>query len=1375
MITGDDELQLDYLFSPIFQLQNTAGRPLTDGYIELYIHGTRTKYYAYSDWNGTLHPFQIPLDSIGSNIVLASPNMTYDAYIYNRYGNMVMSRYNIATVGSGGGGTITPITITSSDETVNVSVSGNTYDLSVMDLYEAIQAVTGSYATIEYVDNSVSAFVTEERVSTMIDEALSGYEPGEIYTGGQYVQITDENVINVTGLQPAGNYLTPEDLNGYATVEYVDNSVSSFTTHTEVYNATVTAIQAATANVPEQLEAGDYISIVNNTINVTGLQPAGDYATDTEVHDATVTAIQAVTGLIPDAQVQSDWAQTDSSKVDYIKNKPTEQNLVAGDGIDITVTGNNVVISSTAHGDVTEADLYNATVTAVQTATAQIPDVSDFATEAEVYNAVVTGVQLATGLIPDVSDYATHTEVYNSAVTAIEYVTAMIPDAQVQSDWAETNSSDPSYIQNKPAEKQLVAGDGISITSNSTGVIINSAVTSIEGYATEAYVTAAVAGKKDKQNSLSFTGGDTWTVTGVYQDANGEIEVEWAPIPLDGFITEEQLIEAVSAVTGIGDYGRFYATNITGAATLQKVRGTLDVTNDGKIELKQGGSYHVTVRGGYVQSVPTNEYTTVGYVEYVTNNTISINVDNTVTATQYFEISYDIYPLANDTNYYVFFSLPSNATITNLNIDVHAIGHVGTGSGGGGGSTEYDAGWGIQILNNTISVDPSIIPSVSNFATEAEVYDATVTAIEHVTGLIPAAQVQSDWTEDDSNDPSYIQNKPTEKQLVAGDNITITSNATGVIISSTASGGGGVTEAEVYDATVTAVQTATGLIPDTEEIQFEEIDITQFALASAIPDVTNLATHTEVYDATVTAIEHVTSMIPAAQVQSDWIEDDTSDPAYIQNKPEEKELVAGQNITITETATAFVINADVPTVTGYVTEAEVYNAVVTGVQLATGLIPDTSDMATQTWVGQQGYLTEVPSTYATDTEVSEAIVTGVQTATGWVDSQGYLTSVPSTYATDTEVSEAIASSITDFVTESQVTAMLPDTESVTFEELDITQFALASAIPDVTNYTTKTEVYNATVTAIETATGAIPDTEAVTFEELDITQFAQASAIPVVTGYATHAEVYESSVTAVQTATGLIPDVSNFTTNADVYEATVTAVQMATANSGGTQVQADWTEDDTSDPSYIQNKPDVLDIVAGEGVTITETATSLIINAEGKSYTAGQYVSINNNNVITVTGLPTFANINDAAVTAVQTATAANTYTAGDGIDITNKQISLDDPIEIIPGNNITITVTGASAIFDATGGGTSYTAGDYISIDSNVISVTGVAAATAIPDTEVVTFEEVDLTDFALASSVTAIPMSNVITTAGITDIQMVTALPASPVSTVLYIIPEA
>lgn len=91
-------MALKYLLSPTFQVINTAGKPATGGYIEVYIHGTRDRYYCASDFDGTLHPFKIPLDSLGANIVLADDSQTYDVYEYNRYGSLIMSRYDVPTV-----------------------------------------------------------------------------------------------------------------------------------------------------------------------------------------------------------------------------------------------------------------------------------------------------------------------------------------------------------------------------------------------------------------------------------------------------------------------------------------------------------------------------------------------------------------------------------------------------------------------------------------------------------------------------------------------------------------------------------------------------------------------------------------------------------------------------------------------------------------------------------------------------------------------------------------------------------------------------------------------------------------------------------------------------------------------------------------------------------------------------------------------------------------------------------------------------------------------------------------------------------------------------------------------------------------------------
>lgn len=161
MINADDEVSLAYLIDPTFELVNTEGRPLTGGYIEVYIHGTRTKYYCYSDWNGSLHPFKIPLDSLGANIILASPAHSYDIYVYNKYGSMVMSRYNV--VPSTGDGTVIKdvVTITSNDNTVSVESSDQTnWDLSIKDTVDRVeqneQDISNIKGDIEDIETALS-------------------------------------------------------------------------------------------------------------------------------------------------------------------------------------------------------------------------------------------------------------------------------------------------------------------------------------------------------------------------------------------------------------------------------------------------------------------------------------------------------------------------------------------------------------------------------------------------------------------------------------------------------------------------------------------------------------------------------------------------------------------------------------------------------------------------------------------------------------------------------------------------------------------------------------------------------------------------------------------------------------------------------------------------------------------------------------------------------------------------------------------------------------------------------------------------------------------------------------------------------------------
>ena len=138
---------LCYLVDPIFQVINTAGKPATGGYIEVYVHGTGDKYYCASDFDGTLHPFKIPLDSLGSNIILADDANAYDIYAYNRYGSLLMSRYNVAVSKSEGGnssrkGTIHKIGMWTVDES---DPSPKPSEYWVLDLESPNDSAPGGY------------------------------------------------------------------------------------------------------------------------------------------------------------------------------------------------------------------------------------------------------------------------------------------------------------------------------------------------------------------------------------------------------------------------------------------------------------------------------------------------------------------------------------------------------------------------------------------------------------------------------------------------------------------------------------------------------------------------------------------------------------------------------------------------------------------------------------------------------------------------------------------------------------------------------------------------------------------------------------------------------------------------------------------------------------------------------------------------------------------------------------------------------------------------------------------------------------------------------------------------------------------------------
>ena len=174
MVTGDEEVQWAYLLSPMFQIENTKGVPATGGWLEVYIHGTRNKYYCAKDFDGTLHPFKIPLDGLGANIVLASPAHAYDVYAYNKYGSLIMSRYNIVPATGDGSIIKDVVTITSTDGTVDVTTSDQTnWDLSIKDTTDQVAQNTSDISDIKDDIDDINTALTGKK-NTQTAKAFTG-------------------------------------------------------------------------------------------------------------------------------------------------------------------------------------------------------------------------------------------------------------------------------------------------------------------------------------------------------------------------------------------------------------------------------------------------------------------------------------------------------------------------------------------------------------------------------------------------------------------------------------------------------------------------------------------------------------------------------------------------------------------------------------------------------------------------------------------------------------------------------------------------------------------------------------------------------------------------------------------------------------------------------------------------------------------------------------------------------------------------------------------------------------------------------------------------------------------------------------------------
>lgn len=928
MIDNDNEVSLVYLLEPTFQMMNTAGKPLTDGYLEVYIHGTRDRYYCSSDFDGTLHPFRVPLDSLGSNIVLVSPFNSYDIYVYNKYGSLQMSRYNV-TPGSNW------VDISGQEQyfigegqlTVDASLGSSSYLLDNLTQIDGNLPVSSGNlelpdeclynveANFEFEVLNYNLLNQDVELSVEIKNPCRVTEHTNTIKGFTTINTTNvnKNTLTLCGLIYGGmdslygtphleitfkrddESTTPAIIRAHLTnisvykiagliggqggsganygagngIRIVNNLISTKVDgETITYNANGELVSVGGG---QTYTAGQYISIEDNVISASGLQPAGDYVSQSYVDNNIASGIYAaneytdqqiilnhnyidemvasgvsiandytdsqiinnqtyvdntvVSGIeianaytdqqianIPSfEQVNADWNAV--SGVAEILHKPETINLIAGSGIDISTSGSGITISSTATGGTTytAGDYIEITNDIINVVGVQ--PAGNYATYSQ--------LQSVSASIPDVSGLAT--------IQELQSVSASIPE-QVNADW--DSVSGKAEILNKPETEdvefsQFVAGEGIILTESANTLII-SASGIPDYYVTETELNESIQSATALIPDVSdfVTNSELNTVSGILE---GQIQSVSASIPdISGLATETYVDDTLVSAK---NYTDSQIANIP-----PQVNSDWDAVSGVSQILNKPTIYNIVAGEGINVTQDGNDLEISSTVEYNAGQYISI-VNNTIAAT-------GLQPVGD---------YATNSDLQSVSSSIPDVSDFVTN-----GELNSVSG----ILESQIQNVSASIPDVSDFVTSSDlqtVYGDLEGDIQTVSAAIPD-----------------ISGLATKQELQ-----TVSSSIPDI--------SGLATEAEL--------QLVSANIPDISDLATEA----QLQLVSAaIPDVSGLATETYVDDTLVSAKNYTDTQIGnlPTPVNADWTSN--SGLSQILNKPTEKNIVAGSYISISE-------------------------------------------------------------------------------------------------------------------------------------------------------------------------------------------------------------------------------------------------------------------------------------------------------------------------------------------------------------------------------------------------------------------------------------------------------------------------------------------
>jgi len=520
-------MTLNYLLSPEFQISVTSGKPNTGGWVETYLAGTRTKYFTSCDFNGTLNPFRVPLDSLGQALILAETGSLYDVFVYNRYGSLLFSRYNVAPQD---GGAISTANITSSDGSITVTQTEHGVDLSVNGHEASVLRATATTLT----SDGRFTFTRRQKTGDAVDVgqqgqilAKQGWFHYDVTVKYHWDSVLSNQSIPVTLSTNVGSSVGVFDLSyAHDVTETLSGEWRS--------NADNTEFHVDVSGIPQGMTA-EIVDFGIHAINGGGSGSGGSGG-------ATYTGVDGIIVDNDNDEIKPDFdvlqhKLTEGSNIDITDNVisaevPTQVSELQNDVgyitsadlpvTDVTVDGTSVVVNGVAEITmptpptipVTDVTVDGASVVHNGVAEITMPTFTQQNADWE-SNFGVTEILHK----PDLSIYAQSANLATVATTG-DYDDLVnkpsIPAAQVNSDWSA--SSGVAAILNKPSlaavattgdyndlvnKPSIPAAQVNADWNSSSGVseILNKPDLSV--YATDSELTAGLATKQDTISDLS--------------------------------------------------------------------------------------------------------------------------------------------------------------------------------------------------------------------------------------------------------------------------------------------------------------------------------------------------------------------------------------------------------------------------------------------------------------------------------------------------------------------------------------------------------------------------------------------------------------------------------------------------------------------------------------------------------------------------------------------------------------------------------------------------------------------------------------------------------------------------------------------------------